>query len=74
MFTNSKTKKIMKLKKTFSFTDKNQIWRLLISETDKLLIETRDLEKKEVFFHCYDLLKENYIQEFSVGRKILDWN
>jgi uncharacterized protein DUF4905 len=46
----------MKLKKTFSFSDKNQIWRLLISNTDKLIIETRDTDKKEVFFHCIDLI------------------
>lgn len=45
----------MKLKKTISFTDKNQIWRLLISESDKILIETRDLESKEVFYHYLDL-------------------
>lgn len=45
----------MKLKKQFSFTDKNQIWRLLISDQDKLLLETRNTESKEVFFHCTDL-------------------
>lgn len=45
----------MKLKKIFSFSDKRQIWRLIISNTDKLIIETRDTEKKEVFFHCIDL-------------------
>jgi len=47
----------MRLKKTFSFSDKNQIWRLLISDSDKLIVETRDTEKKEVFFHCIDLIK-----------------
>lgn len=45
----------MKLKKTFTFIDKNQIWRLLISDSDKLLIETRDTENKEVFFHFINL-------------------
>ncbi|MCB9207244.1 MAG: DUF4905 domain-containing protein [Ignavibacteriales bacterium] len=60
----------MKLKKTFSFTDKNQIWRLLISETDKLIIETRDLEKKEVFFHCYDLAKgKSIFKNFQLEEK-----
>lgn len=47
----------MKLKKLFSFSDKNQIWRLLISNSDKLIIETRDVEKKEVYFHGIDLQK-----------------
>jgi hypothetical protein len=45
--------------KKFSFKDKNQIWRLHISESDndKLIIETREMntEKKEIFFHCLDL-------------------
>ena len=45
----------MKLKKHFTFSDKKQIWRLLISDSDKLIIETRDTDKKEVFFHCIDL-------------------
>ena len=47
----------MKLKKSFSFSDKNQIWRLLISASDQLILETRNIEKKEVFFHCLDLKK-----------------
>ena len=46
----------MKLKKIFSFTDKNQIWRLLISDTDNLVIETRNTEAKEVFFQCINLV------------------
>jgi hypothetical protein len=45
----------MKLKKSFSFSDKKQIWRLLISDSDKILIETRDTENKTVFFHYTDL-------------------
>lgn len=51
----------MKLKKSFSFTDKNQIWRLLISKTDKIIIETRNTETKEAFFHCYNFLTEKKI-------------
>ncbi|MDX1700384.1 MAG: DUF4905 domain-containing protein [Melioribacteraceae bacterium] len=47
----------MKFKKLFSFSDRNQIWRLLISDSDKLIIETRNTHKKEVFFNCVDLLK-----------------
>ncbi|MFA6980466.1 MAG: DUF4905 domain-containing protein [Ignavibacteriaceae bacterium] len=35
--------------------NKKQIWRILISETDKLLIEERDPQTREVFFSCYDL-------------------
>lgn len=46
----------MKLKKSFSFSDKNQIWRLLISDADQLIVETRNTDQKEVFFHCIDLV------------------
>lgn len=45
----------MKIKKTFTYNDNNQIWRLLISESDKLIIETRNTDDKEVFFSCFDL-------------------
>lgn len=47
----------MKIKKTREFKSQNQIWRLLISSEDYLLIETRDTNKKEVFFNCFDLNK-----------------
>lgn len=60
----------MKLKKIFSFTDKRQIWRLLISSSDKLIIETRDTEKKEVFFNCLDLQKGKKIfKNFQLEEK-----
>lgn len=59
----NRTAKTMKIKKHFSYKSKYQIWRLLISDTDKLVIELRDVNKKEVFFSCYDLQK---------GKKIFD--
>jgi hypothetical protein len=51
----------MRLKKLFSHNNKRQIWRLLISETDKLVIEERDTKTKEVFFNCYDFPKAKKI-------------
>jgi hypothetical protein len=45
----------MKIKKHFSFSSKKQIWRLLISDAGKLIIESRDLDTKEVYFNCIDL-------------------
>lgn len=42
----------MKLKKLYSYKTKLQIWRLLLSEKNRLIIEDRDTEKKEVFFTC----------------------
>jgi len=47
----------MKIKKSLHYKSQNQIWRLLISENDYLLIETRDTNNKEVFFNCFDLNK-----------------
>ncbi len=45
----------MKLKKHIRFKDGNQVWRILISPTGKLVIETRNPEKKEAYFSCIDL-------------------
>lgn len=45
----------MKIKKKYSYTDGKQVWRIKITDTEKLLVETRDTEKKEVFFHCFEL-------------------
>ncbi len=45
----------MKIKKKYSFKDKNQIWRLLITDTDLLVIETRNTKTREVFFNCLDI-------------------
>ncbi len=51
------------IKKHFTYKSKYQIWRLLISETGKLIIELRDVNNKEVFFTCYDLEKGKRIFE-----------
>ena len=45
----------MKLKKRFKFSDSNQVWRIKITDTDKLLVETRDTEKMKAYFHACDL-------------------
>ena len=43
------------MKKYLTHNNKKQIWRILISETDKLVIEEREPKTREVFFSCYDL-------------------
>ena len=43
------------MKKHFTYNSPRNIWRILISESDKLILETRDTETREVFFHCFDL-------------------
>ena len=44
----------MKIEKSYTFKNEKQIWRLLLTSSDKLLIETRDTENKEVHFSCLD--------------------
>src|SRR4030042_2793115 len=44
----------MKIKKRYSFKDENQIWRVLLSDSDKLIIETRDTDMKQAYFNCLD--------------------
>lgn len=45
----------MKMEKHFSYKSQSQIWRILISDSEKLILETRDVNTKEVFFHCFDI-------------------
>ncbi len=52
----------MKIKKEYTYSNKRQIWRLLPTDTGKIIIEERDTDKKEVFFNCI---------EISSGRRII---
>lgn len=45
----------MKIKKEYTCSTSKQIWRLLPSNTNKLIIEERDPELKEVSFSCIEL-------------------
>lgn len=45
----------MKIKKEYTFSNKRQIWRIIPTGTDKLIIEEREPEKKEVFFNCVNI-------------------
>lgn len=45
---------MMKLKHKYTFTNGRQLWRILISDTGKLIVEDRDVEKKLAFFSCLD--------------------
>jgi len=42
----------MKIKKIYLYDNKKQIWRLIPTDTKKLVIEERDIEKKQVYFSC----------------------
>ncbi len=45
----------MKFTRSVSYKNDNQIWRLLITSTDKLIVEVRDTKSKQVYFSCIDL-------------------
>ncbi len=52
----------MRLKKKFSFTDNNIIWRILLGTNNELVIESRNENSREVFFN---------ILNFDTGKPIL---
>lgn len=45
----------MKIKKLYTYKSKQQIWRILLTDFNQLVIETRDSETREVFFNCVDI-------------------
>jgi len=45
----------MKIKKKYSFTNKRQIFKLLPTDTGKIIIEERDIEKKQAYFNCLQI-------------------
>ena len=53
----------MKLKKNYRFDNKRQIWRIIPTNAGKLIIEEREPEKKQAYFHCLAL---------DSGKKILN--
>lgn len=54
---------MIKIKKKLKYSNNRQIFRLLISETDKLLVEERDRNIKQAFFNCIDLDRDKKIFE-----------
>jgi hypothetical protein len=52
----------MKLKKNYKFDNKRQIWRIIPTNSGKLIIEERLPENKQAYFHCLIL---------DSGKKIL---
>lgn len=70
----------MKLKKNIKYKDGNQVFRILVSKNDVLLIETRDTEARQVYYHSIDLTSGKKIftklqldEKFWIGvEKIVD--
>ncbi len=44
----------MEIKKKYGYNNGNNIWRILITDSDKIILETRETDSKEVFFTCLD--------------------
>ena len=60
----------MKIKKNFKFDNKRQIWRILPTETQKLVIEERDTEKQQVYFNCVELSNgKTLLKDFQLEEK-----
>ncbi|MCU7496699.1 MAG: DUF4905 domain-containing protein [Ignavibacteria bacterium] len=60
----------MKLKKKYSFTNNRQLWRLLLSESNKLIIEDRDVQQKQAFFSCLQAeTGKEIFRNFQPGEK-----
>lgn len=51
----------MRLKKIYKFDNQRQIWRIIPTNSGKLVIEEREPEKKQVYFHCLALDSGNKI-------------
>ncbi len=45
----------MKIKKRYTHKTNKTIWRIIPGEINKLVIEERDLENKQVYFNCYNI-------------------
>ena len=60
----------MKIKKKYSFKSKRQIWRIIPTETDHIIIEEREPEKKQAYFNCLQKESGNKIlKDFQLDEK-----
>ena len=60
----------MKLKKIYRFDNKRQIWRIIPTNNDQLIIEEREPEKKQAYFHCLTLKSgKKLLKDFQLDDK-----
>jgi len=60
----------MKLKKLYKHDNGKQIWRILPTANNKLVIEERDIKTKEVFFSCLEINSgKKLFNEFQLEEK-----
>ncbi len=60
--TKTRNFKHMKLKKKYIHNNNRQIFRLIPTDTDKIIVEERDTDKKQAYFNCLHI---------ESGKKIL---
>lgn len=60
----------MKLKKIYRFDNKRQIWRIIPTNNAQLIIEEREPEKKQAYFHCLTLESgKKLLKDFQLDDK-----
>jgi hypothetical protein len=60
----------MKLKKIYRFDNRRQIWRIIPTNNDQLIIEEREPEKKQAYFHCLTLKSgKKLLKDFQLDDK-----
>ena len=60
----------MKLKKLYKHDNGKQIWRILPTSNNKVVIEEREIETKEVFFSCLEINSgKKLFNEFQFDEK-----
>lgn len=45
----------MKINTLYTYKSEQQVWRILLTDEDQFVIETRDLNTREVFFNCIEI-------------------
>ncbi|MFO7447099.1 MAG: DUF4905 domain-containing protein [Ignavibacteriaceae bacterium] len=68
----------MKIKKEYTFTNNRPIWRVIPTDTGKLVIEDRNTETKEAFFSCINIESGEHIlrnyqleEKFWIGIEVI---
>lgn len=61
---------MMKIKNLYTYKSEQNIWRILLTDADQFVIETRDINSKEVFFNCIDIeTGKNVFKDFQLEDK-----
>ncbi|NWF49336.1 MAG: DUF4905 domain-containing protein [Ignavibacteriaceae bacterium] len=49
------------IKKLYNYSNQKQIWRIIPDLKNRVLIEERDLQQKQVYFQCIDLITGKFL-------------